>query len=396
MKIPLNKFYTGIGSREVHSHVIKMAILIAQELVKYGFILRSGGAEGMDFAFEWGCDKAGGRKEIYLPWKDFNNNKSHLYSPSPLAFEYASEFHPNWKNLSEGSKKLHARNSHQILGFDLETPSRFVICYSDGSGGTEQALRIAKELNIPVYNLFEYDSSLWDMESDAGRKEILRSIMNDILIVRYNLKTRSEPRKFIRQFKGEHVFLSNFFTSEFKYNGLTYFSVENAYQSHKTDPPSERIRVAGTASVAKKLGKEVQLRPDWEKIKDTLMMELVLAKFSQNQDLRIRLLKTKDAYLEEGNWWHDNYWGNCDCDDCARIQGKNMLGKILMEARTILKSPPHFCKLFNRYKNAPICPVNSVIVIMMKIAKSGGIILNQNPYYLLPIRKWKHPVPMIM
>lgn len=342
-----NKFYTGIGSREVYGHVIHMAIMIAEELAKFGFILRSGGAEGMDTAFENGCDRVGGKKEIYLPWKGFNNNGSHLYTPSPLAHEYASAFHPNWSNLSIGAKKLHARNSHQVLGFDLETPSRFIICYSEGTGGTEQALRIARELGISIINLYDYDSSLWDMYSPDGRWEILQSILKDILIVKYKLKTRSEARKFIRQFKEKYVFLSNFHTSEFIYKGKRYFTVENAFQSYKTNPPSERIRIAGTPSVAKKLGREVVLRDDWELIKDNLMLDLLKAKFSQNDGLRNKLLATKDAYLEEGNWWHDNYWGNCDCDNCARIQGENKLGKLLMEVRELLKNPPFFCKLFN-------------------------------------------------
>jgi len=351
----LNKFYTGIGSREVYPYVFKMGMLIAQELANYGFILRSGGAEGMDTAFEQGCDAVDGRKEIYLPWKNFNQNPSHLYSPSNLAFEYAAAFHPKWNQLSDGVKKLHARNSHQVLGFDLETPSRCVICYSEGSGGTEQALRIAKEIDIPIINLFDYDSSLWDMQTHSGRKEILQSILKDILCIRYKLKVAKKPIEFIRQFKGKNVFLSNFYTSEFIYNGLRYFTVENAFQSHKTNPPSERIRVAGSPSLAKRLGKKVILRDDWDLIKDNLMLELLKAKFSQNDDLRKKLLNTDDAYLEEGNWWHDNYWGNCDCDDCSRIQGENKLGQLLMEVRELLKNPPVFCKLHNHNRYDAKC-----------------------------------------
>lgn len=122
---------------------------LARDLAAHGYILRSGAAEGADAAFERG---AGDLKEIWLPWPRFNNHPSKLL-PSPAAFEMAARFHPAWHMCSRGARALHARNCHQILGADLQTPVEFVVCWTkDGkpSGGTGQALRIAIHHNIPI------------------------------------------------------------------------------------------------------------------------------------------------------------------------------------------------------------------------------------------------------
>lgn len=67
------------------------------------------------------------------------------------------------------------------------------------------------------------------------------------------------------------------------------------------------------------------------------MYEICKAKFTQNADLKQKLLNTDNAYLEEGNTWHDNIWGNCQCDKCKAVAGQNYLGKILMKIREELK-----------------------------------------------------------
>lgn len=154
------KYYTGIGSRETPLNILNMMTNIAMLLVKHGFILRSGGADGADSAFENGATNS----EIYLPWKGFNGNISPLYNISESAMKMAREYHPSWNSLSTAAKKLMARNCMQILGSDLNTPSQFVICWTkDGcenkatrkssTGGTGQAIAIASDYGIPVYNL---------------------------------------------------------------------------------------------------------------------------------------------------------------------------------------------------------------------------------------------------
>lgn len=147
--------YSGIGSRQTPENILKRMENLAVELAKKGYILRSGGAEGADSAFERGCDKAEGEKEIFLPWKKFNNNSSPLYTPHKEAFEIIKELHPIYNQLSQGVKKLHARNVHQILGKDLTSPSKFVIYWSKGKGGTIMAIKVAEIYNVPVFNLSE-------------------------------------------------------------------------------------------------------------------------------------------------------------------------------------------------------------------------------------------------
>lgn len=148
-------YYAGIGSRELPKNVYKFFIALGRYYAQQGFILRSGGANGSDSAFEEGCDLVGGAKEIYLPWKDFNNNKSSLYNTPPDADKIAARIHPAWDKLSQGAKKLHSRNICQILGQDMQTPVKFVLCYTQNgvtTGGTATAINLAKEHNIPVFN----------------------------------------------------------------------------------------------------------------------------------------------------------------------------------------------------------------------------------------------------
>ena len=152
-------YYTGIGSRQTPNIILKYMAKLAKILDEYSYILRSGGADGADSAFESGTMN----KEIFLPWKGFNNNDSQLYDIKSESFEIAERFHPNWIKLSNGAKKLHARNVHQILGKNLDKPSYFVVCWTkDGkaSGGTGQAIRIAKYYNIRIFNLFNKNQRL--------------------------------------------------------------------------------------------------------------------------------------------------------------------------------------------------------------------------------------------
>lgn len=153
----MNRYYTGIGSRQTPKEIIVQMIDLASKLANLGYILRSGGAMGADSAFETGCDSVYGNKEIYLPWKNFNNNKSNFYGIPEEAFEITRTIHPAWQNLTRGGRNLHARNIMQILGNDLKTPSKFVICWTKNGqliGGTRTALVLANQYNIPIYNLY--------------------------------------------------------------------------------------------------------------------------------------------------------------------------------------------------------------------------------------------------
>ena len=132
----------------------------------------------------------------------------------------------------------------------------------------------------------------------------------------------------ITSFSEENRFLSNFYTCTIEMEGITYPSVENAYQAAKTLNVAERKEIALLrAGQAKRRGCTVLLRDDWESIKLGIMEDLIRQKFNI-QELREQLLATSDAELIEGNDWGDRYWGMCDGE------GQNMLGKILMKIRS--------------------------------------------------------------
>jgi hypothetical protein len=148
-------YYAGIGSRQTPLHILTEMTSVAAKLEKKGFTLRSGGAAGADSAFEQGVIDPS-NAQIFLPWRNFNHNPSALYDPREEAFEMASQYHPAWNRCSPAAKKFHARNCYQMLGLDLNTPSAFVMCWTPGAavtGGTGQALRIAHDHDIPVFNM---------------------------------------------------------------------------------------------------------------------------------------------------------------------------------------------------------------------------------------------------
>ncbi|AMR46877.1 NADAR family protein [Bacillus subtilis] len=137
----------------------------------------------------------------------------------------------------------------------------------------------------------------------------------------------------IDEFRGKYYFLSNFYNSPVTYEGITYQNNEAAFQAMKVTTDEIRKQFADLPpNLAKRKGRNVQLRNDWEEVKEQYMYEIVLAKFKQNRDLKKRLLATGTSELIEGNTWGDVIWGMC------KGQGENKLGKILMRIRNELKS----------------------------------------------------------
>lgn len=137
----------------------------------------------------------------------------------------------------------------------------------------------------------------------------------------------------IDSFKGKYYFLSNFYVAPVMYEGLLYQNNEAAFQSAKVKDLELRKQFCElNPSIAKKKGRNVPLRNDWEDIKDEVMYQCVKDKFTRNLDLKQRLLDTGYKELVEGNTWNDTYWGVC------RGKGKNVLGKILMKVRDELRS----------------------------------------------------------
>ena len=132
----------------------------------------------------------------------------------------------------------------------------------------------------------------------------------------------------IDRFRGDHDFLSNFHRHPFRWDGETWATAEAAFQAAKTldGRERERIRAAASPGEAKRLGRRVDLRLDWERVKDDVMRSVLEAKFAV-PELRDALLATGDAELVEGNTWGDVYWGVCGG------RGRNQLGRTLMRIR---------------------------------------------------------------
>lgn len=138
----------------------------------------------------------------------------------------------------------------------------------------------------------------------------------------------------IAVFDNEYAFLSNFYDSPFEVEGIEYSTVEHFFQAMKSKDVEGRKKIAAapTPGQAKRLGRTIELRKDWEEIKDTVMWSGLRYKF-KIPELREKLLATGNEELIEGNWWHDNTWGNCLCAECQNKPGRNMLGMLLMKVR---------------------------------------------------------------
>lgn len=140
-------------------------------------------------------------------------------------------------------------------------------------------------------------------------------------------------------FDREYAFLSNFYEAPFEKDGIVYPTNEHFFQAMKTLDPKERqaIATADTPGQAKRMGRSVELRPDWEQSKYQIMKKGLTLKFLTHKDLADKLIATGDAWLIEGNTWHDNTWGDCHCPQCLLVDGKNWLGTLLMDLRRELK-----------------------------------------------------------
>lgn len=173
------KFYTGVGSRETPSDIIQLMERIGFALASQGWTLRSGGAVGADQAFERGMFEHVGHDqpygwtpaEIYLPWLGYEDHflNTHgglniLPSQTTLANEVIAEgmamgIHPAWEACKQGARRMHIRNVFQVLGRNLDQPSKMLIAWTkldrlgNPKGGTATAINLALENGIEVFNL---------------------------------------------------------------------------------------------------------------------------------------------------------------------------------------------------------------------------------------------------
>lgn len=135
----------------------------------------------------------------------------------------------------------------------------------------------------------------------------------------------------ITSFKGNYAFLSNYYHHTITYKGITYTNNEAAFQAQKCINEEDKLKFSSLEpNEAKRLGRKVKLRSDWEEVKFQIMYEICCEKFKDPKMEKL-LLDTGDSILVEGNTWHDNIWGYCTCDRCrsSNIIGYNNLGQIL-------------------------------------------------------------------
>lgn len=134
----------------------------------------------------------------------------------------------------------------------------------------------------------------------------------------------------------EYGCFSNFSKHGFELNGRYWSTSEHYFQAQKFAGTEyeEEIQLSATPMEAANLGRDRNkpLRKDWEQVKDSIMKEAILAKFKTHDDIREILISTGDNEIIEKTT-SDYYWG-CGSNGT----GRNMLGKILMEVRTILKT----------------------------------------------------------
>jgi hypothetical protein len=166
--------YAGIGSRKAPKAVLAKMWNIARMNAQLGRHLATGGAPGMDdISIKGHKSITNSNLTIYIPWPGFQSyatedqnvrdfqgyatkDQSVYIGVTDKAIELTRKYHPRWSTLTPGVQKLMARNAYQILGLDLKTPVNCVICWTPGGkliGGTAQAIKIAMDYNIPVFNI---------------------------------------------------------------------------------------------------------------------------------------------------------------------------------------------------------------------------------------------------
>lgn len=138
----------------------------------------------------------------------------------------------------------------------------------------------------------------------------------------------------ITYFHGKYFFLSNFYPFEIEFEGVTYKSVEHAFQASKCVYDFDRfqIREAETPAHAQWIGQQVTLRPSWNVYKLECMYKLLRIKFA-DKELRSMLKNTGQQMILKQNNSHDTFWGLCTCFQHAHF-GENHLGGLLMKIRS--------------------------------------------------------------
>lgn len=172
----------------------------------------------------------------------------------------------------------------------------------------------------------------------------------------------------ITEFQKDYRWLSNFAPATVKLDGVMYPSVENAYQAAKTVLPEERHPfIICNANEAKKLGRSVTMRNGWDSMKEEIMLDLLIQKYTI-PEYQQRLMATGEVLLSEGNYWNDRYWGV----DLRTGKGENRLGQLIMKVREMMREKP------------------ALEIIDMNAIRHFG-----TPKFLQDIPPWKEIIPAL-
>lgn len=169
---------TGIGSRETPPDICELFTELGAEARERGWWVRSGHADGADYAFEVGARE---NCIVYLPWRTFNKDKElvgrgHAEPFREEVFKIVCKHQPYAKDLTSGVKLIKSRNVYQVLGVDLKSPSNVVVCWTpfgETTGGTGLAIQIAEANKIPVINV-------GDERVEKDFNNILRDIIGKV------------------------------------------------------------------------------------------------------------------------------------------------------------------------------------------------------------------------
>lgn len=189
----------------------------------------------------------------------------------------------------------------------------------------------------------------------------------------------------IDSFRGDYAFLSNMHECNFRWQGRDYPALENAYQAMKCIDETDKYQFTQISpSKAKRLGRKIAMRPDFNGFKYELMRNMLDVKFSKeiNSDLLQKLLATQPESIIEGNWWHDNYWGICKCDKCKNKLHYNYLGELLQRKRNL--SAQH-SDMFTMYQGSIYNRSNQAIierpsVLYDKVSNDSYVMLKIGSY----------------
>lgn len=141
----------------------------------------------------------------------------------------------------------------------------------------------------------------------------------------------------IMRFNGEYLFLSNFYEGKvFEYKGCKFENSEAPFHAEKCISRIKDFEMVRPAQ-SKRLGRQVLLREDWEEVKDKVMYDVCYAKFTQDEELKNKLLATGDRELVEANFHGDRCWGMTFSQKTNSWVGENRLGIVLMKLREDLR-----------------------------------------------------------